>query len=231
MAQAAPLDAVQATQLLAKSHAINTKCSILVADQSQTLKDFLARAEISLAEKASVAVARKTIAAGRTQGKMVDCDDTAQKLVNDVFAAASAAAVAPIDDQTSTSEPETATTFEKAKKPTSTAVALVEPVVPTQKAAPIKLVKTGNKAKPIIAVKSPKPAKIVKSGNGLAAYESVAVRYYTAARCGNMHPNRINALYNQVLANHQQALAANRPRAVRAMLQSAEARAAAKRCI
>jgi hypothetical protein len=64
----------------------------------------------------------------------------------------------------------------------------------------------------------------------LKSYASLAEKYYVASRCGNMSSNQINALYRQVLSNHQQALAGNKPRAVRAMLQSAEARAGAKSC-
>ena len=100
-AQAAALDATQATQLLAKANALNGKCSILAPDKSQDLRDYVARAELSLAEKASVSVARKAIAEGWASGRAAQCDEAAAKLVNDVVAAASiAAAAAPIEDNT-----------------------------------------------------------------------------------------------------------------------------------
>ena len=43
---AAQMNAAEATELLAKSQTIDVKCSVLAAEQSQDLKDFVARAEI-----------------------------------------------------------------------------------------------------------------------------------------------------------------------------------------
>jgi hypothetical protein len=240
-ATAAPMDAAQATELLAKSHAIDVKCGVLEADQSQDLKDFVARAEISLAEKASVSVARKTIAGGKSSGKTAVCNDAAKKLVNDVLAAASAAATAPIEDAT-TKQPDTQAAVPEArpvatKQPQNKTIAVAEPA-PAPKPAPVvvKQPKIAKIAKPVApikvvtAVKPFKPIKTVQPAKGLAGYAAVAEKYYVATRCGSMSRVRINALYKNVLSNHQQALASNRPQDVRLMLQSAEARAEAKSC-
>jgi outer membrane biosynthesis protein TonB len=251
----AGMNATQATELLAKSHAIDAKCSVLSADQSQALRDFVARAEISLAEQASVSVARKTIASGKSQGKLATCDEAAKRLVNDVLAAANVATAAPIDDQTTAVEPEpqpepapqstAAPTIkavaQPAPAPEPKVVAAVEPE-PTVKAKPIKSAKIVKPktlapnvkvAKAIKVAKPAKPEKVTKlskPASGLQTYAAVAEKYYVASRCGSMSASQINALYKKVLANHRQALSGNRPSAVRSMLQSAEARAGSKSC-
>lgn len=236
LAHAAVMDATEATELLAKSHAINVKCNVLSADQSQTLRDYVARAEISLAEQASVSVARKTISSGKSQGKAAMCDDTAKKLVNDILAAANAATAAPIDDQTKVMEPASEPTTLAAipepninaePKPEENAVAIVAPVSTPR---PLKSVKPQKPVTNVKPAKTVKPIKVTKPAKGLKTYASVAEKYYVASRCGSMGRSEINALYKQVLVNHRQAMAGNRPGAVRAMLQSAEARAGTKSC-
>jgi hypothetical protein len=230
LAQAAAMDASVATGLLAKSAAIDVKCAVLAKDQSQNLKDFVARAEISLAEKASVTIARKTISAGRAEGKAARCDPAAVKLVNDVLAAATAAAAAPISDTTTSGEPQTLAAAPVLKKaePAVKAVAIVEPQ-PVAKST-VGVTKSANpKAKTVVA-KVEKPVKLIKPVKGLGSYAAVAEKYYIATRCGTMSASDISRLYQTVLSNHQQAIANNRPVAVRAMLRAAEARAGNKSC-
>lgn len=230
LAEAAAMNATEATGLLAKSAAIDVKCAVLAKDKSQNLKDLVARAEISLAEKASVSVARKTISAGRAEGKAALCDQSATKLVNDVLAAATAAVAAPIADITTSVEPQTraAAPIVEKPEPAVKAVAIVEPQRVIKKTlAAIKLPKP--KAK-VAVVKVVKPAKIIKPVKGLGSYAAVAEKYYVATRCGTMSASSISRLYQTVLSNHQQAMANNRPVAVRAMLRAAEARAGNKSC-
>jgi hypothetical protein len=225
LSQAAPMDAAQATEMLAKSHAINVKCNVLDADQSQNLKDFVARAEISLAEKASVSIARKAISSGKAKGAAAVCDDAGKKMVNNVLAAASAAVTSSDEVQSVANVP--------AEKPQVNAVAVVDPA-PVPK--PLKSVNLAKSPKPITKAKMVAPAKSVtpvetmKPAKGLKTYAAVAEKYYLASRCGTLSKRAINTLYSEVLANHQQALVANRPNAVRSMLKSAEARAGAKSC-
>jgi hypothetical protein len=227
-AQAAAMDAEQATVLLAKSHAINGKCNFLAADKSQEMRDFIARAEISLATKASVAVARKAITTGKAQGKSTVCDDAARKLVNDVLAAANAAAVAPVADETKAVEPEPKAVAAEPAKPEvqSAAVAEPEPVQPVV-SKPLKDIQP----KKVVVNAKPRTEKpLKKPAKGLGAYAAVAEKYFMARRCGTMSAGQISSLYKTVLANHKQALVNNKARDVRAMLISAESRAGAKSC-
>jgi hypothetical protein len=247
--QAATMDAAQATALLAKTQALDVKCSFLAADQSQSLKDFVARAEISLAEKASVAVARKTIAEGRAAAKLAACDDSSRKMVNDVLAAANSAAALPMVAETEVPADKDPVPVgplkmsEKPTKPAETAVAVAEPEpapTPAKKPlakAPVKKTAAIAKAKVLDAAVKPKstltaakPVKEKVKPKGLKNYASVAETYYVAIRCGNMSRSKMKSLYNTVLASHKDALASNRPREVRALLRAAESRAGNRAC-
>jgi hypothetical protein len=229
-AEAAGMNATEATSLLAKSQAIDVKCAVLAKAQSQNLRDLVARAEISLAEKASVSIARKSIAAGRAQGKAALCDTSATKLVNDVLAAATAAVSAPIADTTTSVEEPTlaAAPIMSKPEPVSKAVAVVE-TPPTAKKT-VALVKPAKAKVALVVAKVEKPVKTAKPVKSLGSYAVVAEKYYVAARCGTMSTSDISRLYQTVLSNHQQAMATNRPLAVRAMLRAAEARAGNKSC-
>jgi hypothetical protein len=230
-AQAAALDASEAATLLAKSQVIDVKCSVLAKDQSQSLRNFVAQAEISLAEKASVATARKAITGGRAAGKTAVCDDAAKKLVNDVLAAATAATVAPIEDTTTAAvavaEPIVAP-VKPVPAPVALAVATPAPKKPVIVAQPKQL---KVKVAAIAPAKPVKPVKTIKPVKGLNGYAQVAEKYYVAMRCGTLSSSRINSLYQTVLSNHRQAMASNRPRDVRNMLKAAEARAGGKTCV
>jgi outer membrane biosynthesis protein TonB len=211
----------------------------LAKDQSQALRNFVAQAEISLAEKASVSKARNAIGQGRAAGKSAICDAAAQKLVNEVLAAATAATAAPIEDTTISKAPEPPVVATKPvvaakpvvvpEKPVALAVATPAPA-PKKQVAIIKPQKPKAKVATITQPKPVKPQKTVKPVKGLTGYASVAEKYYVALRCGSMSSSRINGLYETVLSNHRQAMANNRHRDVRNMLQAAERRAGSKSC-
>jgi hypothetical protein len=238
LAQAAGMDATQATVLLAKSRAIDAKCAVLTKDQSQDLKDFVAQAEISLAEKNSVAVARKTIADGRAAGQSTTCDATASKLVNDVLTAAKTATATPVDDTTTKVAAQKPTLIPMAAAPAPQAKAIIvkEAVTPSPPKKTAVVVKVQNPKIQVAEVKIEQPAKMLKplketkSVKGLGSYSAVAEKYYLATRCGSMSASEISRLYKTVLSNHQQALASNRPADVRAMLLAAQSRSKTKSC-
>jgi hypothetical protein len=229
IASTAPTPATDAAKLLAKSQVIDAKCAVLAKDQSQTLRGFVAQAEISLAEKASVSVARKALAEGRAAGKAAVCDEAAKKLVNDVLAAAATATAAPIDDTTLQPAPAPVAVPEKpVKQPVALAV---ESPTPKKQAVVAKPQKPKAKIAKAAPTKPAKTAKTTKPVKGLSTYASVAEKYFVAVRCGSMSRSRINSLYQTVLINHRQALASNRHRDVRSMLKAAEARAGTKSCV
>jgi outer membrane biosynthesis protein TonB len=236
-AVAQAMDPAQATTLLAKSHALNLKCNILGDAEGQQLRDFVARAEISLAEKASVSAARKAIASGREDAKTAACDDTNRKMVGDVLAAAKTAVETPV---AAAAAPQ-AIEPEKPAMPETTALAVANPE-PTP-AAP-KIIKKPAKqtvvlkpTKPVARVKAEaapktvaKTEKPIKTKPGLQGYAKVAETYYAALKCGNLSPGKIQRLYKTVLTSHQQALTGNRPGDIKVMLRNAEARAGSRSC-
>jgi hypothetical protein len=227
MARAAGMEATEVTVLLAKSQTIDTKCKVLSADKSQELKDFVARAEISLAEKASVAIARKSITDGRAQGRAAVCDASASRLVNDVLAAANRATTESVEDVT-------AAEAKTEPKQVEDAVALVEPQQPVAKAKPVQSPKQqASLIKPPKAkatVKAEVVTKPVKVKQSLGTYAAVAEKYFIARRCRNVSGPEIGKMYKTVLANHKQAMASNKPAEVRAMLRAVEGRADGKSC-
>ncbi len=219
------LNPAEATMLLSKSHALNLKCNILGDADGQQLRDFVARAEISLAEKVSVAVARKAIASGRADAQTATCDDASRKMVGDVLAAAKTAVETSVIAEKPV-EPE---------KPETTALAVAEaapaaPKVIAKPAKPISLIKPRTpleQVKPTTATKSVKP---LKAKPGLQAYAQVAEIYYAALKCRDLSRGKMQRLYKTVLASHQQALASNRSGDIKAMLRNAEARAGSRSC-
>jgi hypothetical protein len=236
-AVAQALDPVQATTLLAKSNALNLKCNILGDADGQQLRDFVARAEISLAEKASVAAARKAIASGREEAKTAACDDTNRKMVGDVLAAAKTAVQTPV----AVAAAPQAIEPEKPAKPETTALAVAgpEPTVAAPKIIkkPAKQIVVIKPARPVARIKAEvapkavaKAEKPIKTKPGLQGYAKVAETYYAAIKCRNLSSGKMAKLYKNVLASHQQALANNRPSDVRTMLRNAESRASGRNC-
>ena len=219
------MDATQATMLLSKSHALNLKCNILGDAEGQQLRDFVARAEISLAEKVSVSEARKAIASGRADAKTAACDDNSRKMVGDVLAAAKAAVETP-SMAAKPAEPE---------KPATTALAVAEPEPAAPKViskAPkqVAVVKPPKPVKPMKAIAPIKVVKPIKTKASLQGYSQVAENYFAALKCGNLSRGKLQRLYKTVLTSHQQALAGNRPGEVRMMLRNAEARGGSRGC-
>jgi hypothetical protein len=238
----APADA---TALLAKTQALDKRCNILASDARQELQDFVARAEIALAEMQSVQVARAALAKGRASGKIGTCGPEQAKLVKDVLdevrKGAGALAQAPAEveasadpavptDQTrhfaAAIEPKVQVAATPKQEAAVLAVADDQPMLQKTKPKPAK--------KPqLTKLEEPKPANLRKPGKvpqKLSQYASVAQKYYIARRCNSMGAAAIQRLYGTVLWSHKQALASNPASAIKAMLRNVEAKAGSQRC-
>jgi outer membrane biosynthesis protein TonB len=254
VAQSQALPASEVTSMLAKSQALDSKCNILSEGDRQDLMDFVARAEIIMAEKQSVKAARSAISKGKSEAAALACGPERAKFVGDILAAARAGSAMEEPAQ-QTAEP---TVLETAKPvPVETVQPTPKPVIkPKQKpvvaAKPIasdskprtktagakpakknpeivKTVAVEQKQKPKLAdANAAKPKK--KQASDLNNYAGLAQRYYVELRCRNLSGAAVKRLYSNVLASHRQALAQNGPGAVRAALRNAEARANASRC-
>ena len=78
----------KAAEMLAHAWMVDNRCNVLGNDDRDLLTNFVARAEISLAEKKSVAAARAAIGRGRASGTAAPCDSMSAKSVQDVLRAA-----------------------------------------------------------------------------------------------------------------------------------------------
>lgn len=229
-ANAATLDPAKATQMLARANAADSKCNILDATQHQELKDYVARAEISLAEKQSVKAARSAIAGGKAAGQAMACDATAEQFVNSVLGAARGAvdALAKLKQPAAETVPPqvsgVATPIEPSPivttEPQTEAANIVVPAKP----------KLPKPAKQAAVAPTPKQPITATKQKGLDSYAAVAKKYYVELRCRSMSAQQINRLYANVLSSHRKALASNNPQAIKAMLVNVESSARRTSC-
>jgi outer membrane biosynthesis protein TonB len=238
MAQALP--ASEVTAILAKSQALNARCGILNENDSQDLMDFLARAEILLAERESVGAAKAALSKGKAQGSSGACGSEESKFVNDVLAAAKAGSAAEDAVQPAAEQP-AAEPQSPAQVEASTPSPEPEPEKPAKKPK-VAEVKPAKKKTEAVALatedKKPKtkPAILAdakqkkKTSPALSTYAGLAQKYYTELKCRNMSGPAVKRLYASVLSSHKKALADSGASAVRTTLRSAEARANASRC-
>lgn len=233
-ASAAALDAAQSTEMLAKAHVVDGNCKVLSSADNQELRDFTARAEISLAEKQSVKAARSAIAGGKASGQAMACDATASNFVNSVLRAARGAvdamakvevpAAKPIEPsalQVAAVEPQAIAEPIAAAKPQEQAATVITPTKP-------KMVKLPKKT--AAALQPKQPAAEAQIAKDLDSYASVAKRYYVELRCRSMSQTHINRLYANVLSAHRKAIAGNNPQSVKSMLNNVQSRAAKVSC-
>ena len=87
-ASAKPIAAEQATQLLARSQALEEKCKFLTAAQREELSAFVAKAEVAMVAKSSVNSTKSLITIGRAQGKSATCTDAERADLIDIISAA-----------------------------------------------------------------------------------------------------------------------------------------------
>jgi hypothetical protein len=85
---AATVAAAQATEMLARAHAIQQKCKFLNARQNHVLSNFVAKAEIAMATKSSTTLTNRIIANGRSQGQKATCSNVERADIIDIIKAA-----------------------------------------------------------------------------------------------------------------------------------------------
>ncbi len=201
MAFAEAVSPEQATELLAKSQTIDSKCNFLNASDHGLLSNLVARAEIALASQQSVADASAALARGKAVGKVATCSETERAEVSSILGAAQIA---------STQAP--AATPEPQGEP------MVAPTIVEKPIAKLGAAKLG--------IKKLKP----NESSALISYASLTQRYYLQRRCGTMGSHAINALYQNVVATHQRTVLAFGKASTAAAMHRAEALAATQTC-
>jgi hypothetical protein len=91
-ASAVEVAAEQATELLAKSQALDAKCKFLNSDERDELSSLVARAELSLAQRESVALTKMALARGRKAGNGATCSAAERADISSILVAARTAA-------------------------------------------------------------------------------------------------------------------------------------------
>ncbi len=237
--------AADVTRMLAKSNTLDTRCNILAEADRQDLMDYLARAEILLAERNSVKAARSAIAKGRAAGGEGACGPEQDKFVRDILAAARASTTVEPPVQQASEPPaaapqplppkqieaslnSTPKLRQAVVEPEPKPVADIRNKTIKKKAAPVNALAVAPKAK--VRLADPAIAAKKKPSSVLNAYAGLAQRYYVELKCRSMSGSAVKKLYATVLANHKQAVAENGPSAVRSVLRGAEARANARNC-
>jgi hypothetical protein len=244
VAHAAAMDARDVTKMLARSQALDVRCRILSANQSQDLRDLVARAEIALAGKFSVAVARDTLAKGRAEGKVAACDAAAFAEVRNILKAGLQATIAA-PTETKAEQP-TASAPAPIAQPKPKAVVASAPVAqPAPKAtmvAPKKTVIAQKPAAPVTVKKQPLAPVTAQTATqvtteikskkkvSLASYSSLAEKYYIELKCHTMPLSSAKRLYEDVLVQHRAAMASGGALAVRKILKNARSRAGSQSC-
>lgn len=253
---AAALTPEKATELLAKAWVIDNRCDVLGEVDRDDLTRFVARAEISVAEKVSVKAAQSAIARGRAQGKTIDCDAASAKLVKDVLNAARNAVGPTVEEQSAETQPKVkraetpkvevaaAPIQLEAVKPMTVkngedTLAEIETLEPTSE-PPIKVIKVAprkvlpnklaSQVKRATRAQTQVVEKTKPSKQKNLGYARTAETYYKELRCRQLSPRAVNAMYARVLRQHQQAVVQQGRSAVRSMLRAAETRAAQSRC-
>ncbi len=209
MAFAEAVSPEQATELLAKSQTIDSKCNFLNASDHGLLSNLVARAEIALASQQSVADASAALARGKDAGKITTCSEIERAEVSSILGAAQIALA-----QVHAAAPEL-----QVEPAPAAALATVAPIVP----APIF-------AKKAITLKLGVKKLNPNLSSGLTTYASLTQRYYLQRRCGAMGSHAINALYQNVVATHQRTLLIFGKASTAAAMRRAEALAATQTC-
>jgi outer membrane biosynthesis protein TonB len=250
-ANAAVMDPKQVTMMLAKSQALDSRCKILGAKESQDLRDLVARAEIALATKYSVGVARETLAKGRADGKIAACDATAAAEVKNILQAATRATIQmsaePVAEKPAAVEPMPTKAMAAAAqmKQPEPQMAATEPVkderaavLPQKKVKPVKLAEAAPvtaKKKPLIVAAAPVSVQTttklkVQKKLSLSSYSDLAEKYFVELKCRKQSLSAARRMYTNVLAQHRAALATDGGAAVRKMLRGAQSRANSQSC-
>lgn len=208
------------TTMLAKSNTLDTRCNILAETDRQDLMDYLARAEILLAESESVKSAQTAMAKGRAAGESAPCGPEQNRFVAGILAAARTST------NTEPPQPLPHTGSAPAMAPKQAIVTDIKIKPSKKKSASVNVAVTAPQAKRASPAISPKK----KNPPSFNAYAGLAQRYYVELKCRSMNGSAVRKLYGNVLASHRQAIAENGPSAVRAVLRGAETRAKASSC-
>jgi hypothetical protein len=116
----------RALELLAKSVVVDKRCNVLTGSERDELSNYVAKAEVAAAEKATVAVTRSALSAGQSQGRAETCGEAASQEVKATLTAARDAIRAAETGDSSAEEPAVAVARPEPKGSLSTYGRIIE---------------------------------------------------------------------------------------------------------
>jgi hypothetical protein len=204
-AHAETVGAQQATQLLARSQALEEKCHFLSASQHEELSTYVAKAEVAMVAKSSAETTKAIMTSGRAQGKAAACNDNERADIINIMGAA----------QQAMSQAQVASVEQPAQP---------RQMLPAPAVKPVKL----SMAKDLKLAPPKLPRSAAKGA--LGQYAALTERYYLARRCNSLSYGAINGLYRNVVSSHGQVVSSFGVPAVRAVMLQSESRANASSC-
>jgi hypothetical protein len=205
--------AEQATQLLARSQVLDSKCSFLASSEHEQLTNLVARAELALAGRIGVDTTKQALARGRAEGQAATCTESERADLNNILNSASqAASMAP-----------------KTEPKMEVAAAQQEPQVKAEP-EPKPVAKTKRVKVVLPASTQPVAKPKTKTNAALLQYASITEKYYVARRCGSMSSKQIQSFYQSVVSSHQQVLSDFGRSAVANVMSQSESKANAQSC-
>lgn len=241
--------AEQAAQMLARVQTVDMKCSYLNVADKDALSNLVARAELALAIRESVAATKATLQRGRAAGMAAPCNANEKQTVVSILAAARQASVLQETKSTnamaSTAHPiavdvasapplaakAAAALLETEKPPMQTKIAEQQPVnnilpqikhvpPPLQSANPIHMARTSH-------VKN--LTQVAAASGSLQNYAKISEAYYLALRCSGGAAN-VNGLYSSIVAAHGNVMQSHGAGEVSLVLRRAKVRSATQNC-
>jgi hypothetical protein len=191
-----------AAGLLAKAQSVDEKCKFLNATEHDQISNLVARAEVALARRESIAETKSVMARNSQIGINSNCSESERSEVASILAAAQSAishvSVAP----------QVVATAPNPIPANQVRLKITAPIFKTERA---------------LSVKS-------KTPSDLKQYASITERYYFARRCGSMTPSAINSFYKTVVSAHKQVVSNFGRRAVASIMSQSESSAGIKSC-
>ncbi len=242
-----------ATQLLAQAWMIDNDCVALDRAEREQLTNLVARAEISLAKKQSVKIAREAIAKGRAIAASAACNEDSAKMVRDTLRAArTAMAISDLEGSRQMPKsqfPPTSTLLPGAREndknparppepplaPSQTVVSGASETVPEPSRIAVVAQRDHNpppRRKPVAGetARKVKQQTAGRSSQAVRVYAATAETYYRERRCRNLPLKTLKGMYAGVLRQHRNAVSASNKVTVRRLLRAAEIRAARSSC-
>ncbi len=246
LADATPAE--QAAQMLARAQTVDMKCSYLNAADKDALSNLVARAELALATRESVAATKATLQRGHAAGMAASCNANEKQSAVSILAAARQASVRQGTKSTSamasTAPPvavdmapapplaaNTTAPILKARPSIQTKVAEPQPV---KKILPqVKVVQPQlHVGKPALVAQTShvkKPTQAAAASGSLQHYAKISAAYYLALRCSGGGAN-VNGLYASIVAAHGNVMQTHGAGEVSVVLRRAKARSASQNC-